>query len=103
MADLGAGVSAAQAYLKAAQSAAAAPTNEAGDVAAFGQILDTAIAKTTEAGASAETAIAGAAMGQGDLVDVVTAVAAAEATLETVVAVRDQVIKAYQEILRMPI
>jgi flagellar hook-basal body complex protein FliE len=34
---------------------------------------------------------------------VVTAVAAAEATLETVIAVRDEVIKAYQEIMRMPI
>ena len=44
-----------------------------------------------------------AAMGRGDLVDVVTAVAAAEATMETVIAVRDEVIKAYQEIMRMPI
>ena len=44
-----------------------------------------------------------AATGKADLVDVVTAVAAAEATLETVVTVRDQVIKAYQDILRMPI
>ncbi len=33
----------------------------------------------------------------------VTAVAAAEATLETVVAVHDEVIKAYQDIMRMPI
>ena len=35
--------------------------------------------------------------------DVVTAVAAAEVQLESVVAVRDQVIRAYQEILRMPV
>jgi flagellar hook-basal body complex protein FliE len=52
---------------------------------------------------AAETAVTNAAMGKGDLVDVVTAVAAAEATMETVIAVRDEVIKAYQDIMRMPI
>ncbi len=41
--------------------------------------------------------------GEADLKDVVTAVANAEHTLETVVAVRDKVLSAYQEILRMPI
>jgi flagellar hook-basal body complex protein FliE len=43
------------------------------------------------------------AAGQGDIVNVVTAIAAAETQMETVMAVRDQVIQAYQEILRMPI
>jgi flagellar hook-basal body complex protein FliE len=41
--------------------------------------------------------------GKADLVDVVTAVSSAEASLETVMAIRDQVINAYQEIMRMPI
>jgi flagellar hook-basal body complex protein FliE len=41
--------------------------------------------------------------GKTELVDVVTAISAAEASLETVMAVRDQVISAYQEIMRMPI
>ena len=41
--------------------------------------------------------------GEADLKDVVTAVANAENTLETVIAVRDKVLSAYQEILRMPI
>ena len=36
-------------------------------------------------------------------IDVVTAISSAEASLETVMAVRDQVISAYQEIMRMPI
>jgi flagellar hook-basal body complex protein FliE len=40
---------------------------------------------------------------QGDVVDLVTAVSEAEATVQTVVAVRDKVITAYQEIMRMPI
>ena len=69
----------------------------------FGDILNSAVGSVSQAGASAEGAITNAAMGRADLVDVVTAVAAAEATLETVVAVRDEVIKAYQEIMRMPI
>ncbi len=44
-----------------------------------------------------------AAAGEADLTDVVTAVSRAEITLQTVVALRDRVIQAYQEILRMPI
>ncbi len=41
--------------------------------------------------------------GKVDLSDLVTAVSNAELTLNTVVAVRDRVISAYQDILRMPI
>jgi flagellar hook-basal body complex protein FliE len=41
--------------------------------------------------------------GKADLVDVVTAVAESEAALETLVAVRDKVIAAYEEIMRMPV
>ena len=50
-----------------------------------------------------ETAAAQGATGQGDLVGVVNAVTAAELTLETVVAIRDRVIAAYQDIMKMPI
>ena len=45
----------------------------------------------------------GAGIGLAPGIDVVTAVSSAEASLETVMAVRDQVISAYQEIMRMPI
>ena len=44
-----------------------------------------------------------AAAGTADINDVVMAVGKAEMTLNTVVALRDKVIHAYQEILRMPI
>jgi flagellar hook-basal body complex protein FliE len=44
-----------------------------------------------------------AVTGEADIVDVVQAVGNAEITLQTVVAVRDRVISAYQEIMRMPI
>jgi flagellar hook-basal body complex protein FliE len=40
--------------------------------------------------------------GKADIVDVVNAVNSAELTLDTVVAVRDKVITAYQSIMQMP-
>ena len=51
----------------------------------------------------AEHKIADQVAGKAELVDVVTAISSAEASLETVMSVRDQVISAYQEIMRMPI
>jgi flagellar hook-basal body complex protein FliE len=41
--------------------------------------------------------------GKADMVDVVTAVASAQASLSTMMAVRDQVISAYQQIMSMPL
>jgi len=43
------------------------------------------------------------AAGRAELVDVVTAVAETEVALETMVSVRDRMITAYEEIMRMPI
>ena len=43
------------------------------------------------------------ASGNGNVVDVVTAVAETEVAVETMVAVRDRMISAYEEIMRMPI
>jgi flagellar hook-basal body complex protein FliE len=40
---------------------------------------------------------------EANITDVVTAVSEAEVTLQTVVAIRDKVVEAYKEILRMPI
>lgn len=50
-----------------------------------------------------EQVSAAAIAGKADIREVVAAVANAEATLETVVGVRDKVINAYNEIMRMPI
>lgn len=103
MSDLG--ISAAKAYAQTAQSMGLAQPKSTSELpgAGFGDLLNSAVGSMTNAGASAEGAITNAAMGRADLVDVVTAVAAAEATLETVISVRDEVIKAYQDIMRMPI
>ncbi|MBI1340183.1 flagellar hook-basal body complex protein FliE [bacterium] len=103
MSDLG--VSAAKAYLQTAQTLAKSQgeTGAFDPAQGFGDLLTHAMSTVSKAGATAEGAITNAAMGRSDIVDVVTAVAAAEATLQTVVSVRDEVIRAYQDIMRMPI
>lgn len=77
----------------------AAPAAQGG----FGDILKSAMTDAISASKTAETQMAAQVAGKTELVDVVTAISAAEASLETVMAVRDQVIAAYQEIMRMPI
>ena len=69
----------------------------------FSQMLSSVMGDMTQATRGAETQMAANVQGQNSLIDVVTAVSSAEASLETVMAVRDQVIAAYQEIMRMPI
>lgn len=68
------------------------------------QDLMTDIADTVaETGAEADHQTKLAVTGKADLNEVVMAVANADVALQTVVAVRDRVIQAYQDILRMPI
>lgn len=69
----------------------------------FGDILKAAMQDTMKATRNAETQMAAQVQGKAQLIDVVTAISSAEQTLNTVMAVRDQVIGAYQEIMRMPI
>ncbi len=69
----------------------------------FGDILKSAMTDAISASKTAEHTMAAQVAGKAELVDVVTAISAAESSLETVMAVRDQVISAYQEIMRMPI
>ncbi len=69
----------------------------------FGDMVKSAISDAMHASKHAETQIAKQVQGKAELIDVVTAISSAEASLETVMAVRDQVISAYQEIMRMPI
>lgn len=93
-------VSAARAY---AQAAKATQGTEGGDSVDFAGLVQQAVREAGQTSATAEQSAMAVAGGQGDIVDVVTAIAAAETQMETVIAVRDQVIQAYQEILRMPI
>ena len=76
------------------------PAAEGGE---FGAILDGVMKGAIEQTRAAETQMSLAVQGLGSLIDGVPAVSSAEATLEPGMAVRDQVIQAYQEIMRMPI
>ncbi|MES2833297.1 MAG: flagellar hook-basal body complex protein FliE [Pseudomonadota bacterium] len=69
----------------------------------FADLLQNVMGDMTQTTKVAEGQMTQLAQGSGSLIDVVTAVSSAEASLETVIAVRDQVIQAYQEIMRMPI
>jgi flagellar hook-basal body complex protein FliE len=65
--------------------------------------VQSAINDAVTASKGAETQMANQIQGKGSLIDVATAISSAQASLETVMAVRDQVISAYQEIMRMTI
>lgn len=69
----------------------------------FSDMLQEAGKTAVAALKKSEKLTAEAAVGRADLNEVVNAVTNAEVTLQTVTAVRDKVISAYQEILRMPI
>ncbi len=69
----------------------------------FSAMVNKALEATQAAGAKADQQGAAVAAGRADIVDVVTAVAESEAAIETLVAVRDRVIAAYEEIMRMPV
>ena len=82
----------------AAASSAASPTG-----AGFGDFLTSAMKDAIGTMKGGEQAAAQQAAGKGDMVSVVNAVNQAELTLDTVVAVRDKVVQAYQSIMNMPI
>ena len=90
---------AAGAYARAGGAADAAP----GDAASFGTTLQRAMQGVVDAGHSADAQATAAIAGGGDLTQVVTAVSQAELALQTTTAIRDRVVQAYQDIMRMPI
>ncbi len=74
-----------------------------GDPSDFSNMVQSLVTDTATKLQSAETAGARQVAGQGDLIDVVTAIGAAETALNTVVAVRDRMVGAYNEIMRMQV
>lgn len=77
--------------------------DEAKGSGSFSDLLGDTLQNAIDTGIRSERIQEQALVGQVDLADLVTAVAEAELTLNTVVSVRDRVIAAYQEIIRMPI
>jgi flagellar hook-basal body complex protein FliE len=85
--------------------AGAAATSGAGGAGLgdFSNFLSTALKDGIGTMKQGETMAARQVSGQANIVDVVGAVNQAEITLDTVVAVRDKVVQAYQSIMNMPI
>lgn len=69
----------------------------------FGDMVKNQLDDAIQTGRTSEKISADAIVGKADLQQVVEAVTAAELSLSTVTAVRDRVVAAYQEIMRMPI
>jgi len=69
----------------------------------FGEMLKNALGTVVEAGRHSDTQSQAMAAGKANIVDVVTAVAETEVAVSALVSVRDKVVQAYEEIMRMPI
>ena len=65
-------------------------------------MLQRALKGAVQSGEQAEALAENAVAGQGNLTEVVQAVSRAELTLQTATAIRDRVVQAYQDIMRMP-
>jgi len=69
----------------------------------FAALLKNAIGTVVEAGRKSDAQTQALVNGKSNMVDVVTAVAQTEVAIDAMVAVRDKVIAAYDEIMKMPI
>ena len=69
----------------------------------FRELVGGALESARDVNYKSEAVSTQALAGKADITDLVAAVANAETALSTVVAVRDRVISAYQDIIRMPI
>lgn len=69
----------------------------------FGALVRDSVQHVVDLGKASEGQQRNLLAGKADMVDVVTAVSETEVALETMVSVRDKVIAAYEEIMRMPI
>ncbi|ADZ69976.1 flagellar hook-basal body complex protein FliE [Polymorphum gilvum] len=94
---------AANAYQMAARLARQAEAETPTSSVDFGGLVREAVNSVVEKGRETDQKTIGLVQGKADVVDVVTAIAETEVALETMVSVRDRVISAYEEIMRMPI
>ena len=94
---------AAEAYAKAARGGAGEAPNQTPADGSFGATVQQALQQAVQTGQAAEDQATQALKGGGNLTDVVVALSHAEMTLQTATAIRDRVVQAYQDIIKMPI
>lgn len=82
---------------------AGAAVNPAGGNMSFGDLVGEALNSARNTQYKTEALSVGSVANKAQLHELVTAVTDAELTLQTVVSVRDKMISAYQDIVKMPI
>lgn len=97
------GQQAAALYQNTAKIAQGGMTAGNEDKVSFGAMVKAGVEKVVETQKKSEQLSADAVVGKANIADVVQAVTEAEVVVQTAKAVRDRVIGAYQEIMRMPI
>ena len=83
----------------AAPASGDAPKSDAN----FASVLKEAMGAVSDLGHKSDAQARALVNGKSNMVDVVTAVAETEVAIDAVVAVRDKVIAAYEDIMKMPI
>jgi len=94
---------AAGAYANAGRMAGTQGAGQAAGAENFGDMLRRAANGVVDTIAGGEKASMQAVAGKADLAQVTQAVSNSEVAVQAVVAVRDRVVQAYQDIMRMPI
>ena len=94
---------AALARMTSPTGASAAKGAEIGGGQSFGAVLKEALGSVMEAGRKSDAQTVAMTSGKANVMDVVTAVADTDVAVSTLVSVRDRVIAAYEDIMKMPI
>ena len=84
-------------------AAKASSTGTASGGPTFGEVLKDAIGSVMEGGRQSDAQTSAMATGKSNVMDVVTAVAETDVAVSTLVSVRDKVIAAYEDIMKMAI
>jgi len=100
---IGKATGAINAYLNTSKITDKGISAEGDDKFSFGNLIKNTIDQVVATQKKSEAVSAAAVTGKANLTDVVQAVTEAEMTLQTVMAVRDRLVGAYQDIMRMPI
>jgi flagellar hook-basal body complex protein FliE len=85
------------------QTAGATGGADAAHGPGFGDLLKGVLNDAIASSRNAEQLMTAQVQGKANMVDVVTAISSAETNLQTVMAIRDQVIAAYQQVMQMQI
>ncbi len=78
-------------------------SGDTNDGPSFGSMVKDALQGAIETGKKSEVASNMAITGKADMTEVAQAVNNADITLQSVIAIRDKVVAAYQQIMQMPI